>query len=216
MTISFHDSAISSASTVNMPAGIQAGDIAILMDYALNASGFPTDVVPSTWTQIGTSLTIASLYRRVLSYKVLDGTETTITGMNGTTATRKTLIVFRGSGTWGTPQDVAEQASVSNPTAQVVNVGSAPLVVVGSYMGTGTVTTRTMTPTKDSEVTAANNINYLAWCIYNTSPADTTVAMNDTGTGNILSSFYIPFTPGADVRRPPLIGRQAVVRASVY
>lgn len=196
-SISFFNSSVSSLSTISMPASIQAGDLAILCDYALNASGAPADVVPSLFTQFGTSLVMATNYKRILSYKVLDGTETTITGMNGTSANRKTLIVFRkASGTWSAPQDVAEQTTSGDPSAQVVNVSgeSNPVVVIGSYAGTGTVSTRTMTPTKDSEVTAANNVNYLAWCVYNSSPADTTVDMGDSGTGNILSSFYFELT----------------------
>jgi hypothetical protein len=65
--------------------------------------------------------------------------------------------------------------------------------VIGSYIGAGTISTRAMTPTKDAEVNQTNQ-HYLAYCIYNSAPNDTTVDMGDTGAGNILSSFYIPLT----------------------
>lgn len=193
LSISFVDSAtINDSVTINMPAGIQAGDLAILADWSLNTSGLPIGVVPSLWTQIGTSLTMGTQYCRVLSYKVLDGTETTITGMNFSLASRKLMVVFRKTaGIWGSPQDVAEESTAGNPSAQTVNVGAAPLVVVGSYISTNAVSPRTMTPTKTSEVGVSDGPNYFAWAIYNSSPADTTVDMDDEGSGNILSSFYI-------------------------
>ena len=105
-----------------------------------------------------------------------------------------TSLVLGGNGTNSTAGD---------PAAQNVTAGSAnpPLVVFGVYGAiglSGTVNPRTFSTTKDAEIEAvgdgtfSNDVDlWLAYKIYNTAPADTSIDMDDEGTGNFLMSGYI-------------------------
>lgn len=135
-----------------------------------------------------------------MSYKVLNGTEggASLTGMTGISTRNKSVSVFRpsGAGVWGTPQDIGEEFSANDPSSQLINVGSAPLICFGFYnTASGTISSRDFSPAEDAEITVAGTVAYLKYKIYNSGPANTTVDMGDFGTFNCLSSFYLPFTP---------------------
>lgn len=201
MTLSLFASAVSSSSaTVTMPASVASNDLAIVCDYCFDTVT-PTEVVPSGFTLFGTSLTqtVGVNIRRVLSYKVLAGSEggSSLTGMNSGFTRNKSILVFRSSvaGTWGTPQDIAEFLDAGNPTSQTINVGSAPLVAVAYYnVLSGTLSPRSFSPSEDAEVTVDGTIAYAKYKIYNSSPSNITVDSEDEGNGNHLSSFYVAFT----------------------
>jgi hypothetical protein len=197
-SISLFASATSTAATINFPASIIAGDLIVLLDFAADAASIPTEVVPTNFTQIGTSLALANR-RQVASYKLALGTESgALTGMDGNASDQKAMYVFRlnniaTSLTVSTPN---AQAAATDPTAQNVAAsgGVAPLVVFGCYScAAGAVDPRTFTVggvgAKDGEINAST-LAYLAYKIYNTSPADVSVDMADEGT-NYLKSFYI-------------------------
>lgn len=87
------------SATISMPAGIQSGDLAVLFDLAQNTSTTqPTAVTPTGFTNESSNAAGATYgVRSMSSYKVLTGSETTITGMaTGTRDTLKVLVVFRG------------------------------------------------------------------------------------------------------------------------
>lgn len=202
MTLSLFASAVSSSSaTVTMPASVASNDLAIVCDYCASNTT-PAEVVPSGFTLFGTSLTHnpgGGGTRRVLSYKVLAGSEggASLTGMTGISTRNKSILVFRssGAGTWGTPQDIAEHLDDGNPASQTINVGSAPLVAVAYYnVNSGTLSPRDFSPSEDAEVTVAGTVAYAKYKIYNSSPSNITVDMEDEGAGNHLSSFYVAFT----------------------
>ncbi|HYM98203.1 MAG TPA: hypothetical protein VET25_00545 [Aestuariivirgaceae bacterium] len=94
----------------------------------------------------------------------------------------------------------SEVSETGNPAAQTVTAsgGVAPLVVLGAYGARGFIDPRTFTvggsPAKDGEVHnepgGFSNIVF-AWKIYNASPADVVVDMDDEIEANYLQSFYI-------------------------
>jgi hypothetical protein len=193
-------SATSTASTITAPADIIAGDLLVILDRA-SSGGFsiPSSVTPSGFTLIGSSLNSTSGitgYRQNASYKLADGSEASasITGMNGGSTNNKAMLVFRGD----TPMTAlalggaGEQITDSNPTLQTCSAsgGAAPLVVFGCYGSSGAVNPRTFSTTKDGEINPSTSL-YLAWKIYNTSPADSDIDMDDEGNMNALQSFYI-------------------------
>lgn len=195
-TAAFHDTAVSTASTVTWPSGIQNGDLAVLLDFATGVAAAPATVTPSGFTLIGTSQAV-KFHRANASYKKCDGTETgSLTGMNGNSANRKLLLIIRPStgaaATW-TPGTPSQQATTANPSAQTVTVASetVPVVVCGFYCASGTVTARIGTPT----MTTFNStlLAYMAYRIDNTSPQDTTIDMDDDG-DNILQSVFFRLT----------------------
>lgn len=184
----------STAENIVGPASIKSGDILVLLDRAINSSGIPTSVVPSGFSSIS-DLSDTPTRRQILSRKLADGTEASsnLTGMNGTSTNNKVIYVFRGN----VPVETINVASVNgestdvNPTTQFVVPGSiVPLLIIGAYGSTGAIDPRTFSPAKDSELNQ-NTLLYLAYRIYNISPATTTIDMDDEGDGNILQSCYI-------------------------
>jgi hypothetical protein len=123
--------------------------------------------------------------------------------MSGNQDVRKVLVVFRGNVpiAVATPNTWGHEITANNPVAQSVTAsgGTPPLVVFGGYRSnSAAVDPRTFTvggsPAKDGEVASTSNLSYLAWKIYNSSPADVSVDMDDEGGTNMLQSGYIACT----------------------
>jgi hypothetical protein len=164
----------------------------------------PTAVVPSGFTNIINSGLASGddTLRQIASYKIAVGNEggTSLTGMSAAFAlVRKELAVFRGNNpavsvNISTP---GAQISNTNPTAQTVlaGAGAAPLIVFGCYgsHSVGGIDPRTFTPAADAEITAASDA-WLAWKIYNASPANVSIDMDDEGLLNTLQSFFVELT----------------------
>src|SRR3972149_6788610 len=194
-SIAFQDSATSTASTITGPATILAGDVLFLADRARNSTGVPTTVVPTGFTSIG-NINDGFDSRQICSYKIATGAEASasITGMNGTAENRKALYVMRPNSAASvvTIASVGGQFTDSNPAAQNVTAGSgvAPLVVFGAYgTDSAAISPRTFSTTADGEITPSTNF-YFAYKIYNSSPADSSIDMDDEGVANSLQSFY--------------------------
>lgn len=195
-------SATSTATTITAPSGIQAGDLIVLLDRAEGDpfGGVPASAVPTDFNTItDVNMTTASVegIRTILSYKLANGTEgsSSLTGMAGTGRVDKALLVFRGdkAASTITVASANGQATNGNPTAQNVTASSgiAPLVVIGGYTSEDTipgVSPRTMSPAKDGEVNPNTSL-YLAWKIYNSSPADVSVDMDDEDENSLVSCY---------------------------
>lgn len=199
-TIGFHDSAMAAASSVSMPAGIAAGDLAVLFDFALDTS-VPTDATPSGFTAIGTSQTSLNGgigIRWNQSYKVLTGGETTVTGMSAFLVA-KNLLVFRvtGAGSWGAPASIGQEVGQYGGTMasdKTVTVGVAPLVVLGCIFG-GASGDLDMSPAATAEQNLdADSQGWLnsGYIIYNSAPSDNTVGSTDDAADLAVAAFYIP------------------------
>lgn len=135
-------STTSSASTIAWPAGVQAGDIAILVDHGMALDGNPSDVVPGNMTKVDTStdsVGTETIYyvRRTVSRRICTGSESgTITGINASGRNRKTLTVLRPnwSAGYGAHVGTSVTMTASNPGARSVSPGAnaAPLISIGS------------------------------------------------------------------------------------
>jgi hypothetical protein len=182
------------------PADIVAGDLLIFMDRS-NSDNSPN--APSGFTNI--NQLGASFQWTAVSYKLAVGTEasTQILGLFEYYAHPQIMLVFRGNVPIKTitVADVESERTNNNPSSKTVNAsgGAPPLIVFGCYGSTQIVNPRTMSPAKDGEVenqpeggstTAFANIA-IAWKIYNTSPADVSVDMDDESNENTLQTFYI-------------------------
>lgn len=202
--IAFRASATSISSTVTAPASIQAGDILVLLDLAVSGST-PTSVVPPGFAVLQDIN--GSQYRQTLSYKLADGSEAgaIFTGMNGTSEDNKILFAFSAGASALIPSPFNGDATNANPPAQTILASGAPapLVVLGAYSSSDPVSPRTMSPAKDGEQNTPDNGVWLAYKIYNSSPADVTVDIADEGNANTIQSGYIqatipaPSGPGA-------------------
>lgn len=193
-SLSFVDSAISDTQDVVIPAGAAVGDLAILLDWA-SEGGTPTDVVPTNFTGIGQASNANARVRA--SYKVLVGGDpgATITGMNATGNEPKVMFVFRPNATINTVtlSTVNAQQTTANPTLQTVSASGqpTPLVVIGGAGCTsGAPVFSTASPAFDATVVNSDDHLRGGYKVYNSSPADHSIDMNDLG-NNGLISFYL-------------------------
>lgn len=131
---------VGSASIV-MPAGIQAGDFAVMFDTAINvATALPTAVTPAGWTS-GTNGASGATHgtRAASNYKMLTGTETVVTGMVGTLDTIKIMMVFRPLA--GTTPNVQNFHGIINGAGTGVGVNAFTAHPAVTYLGIGMSTT---------------------------------------------------------------------------
>lgn len=193
-------SATSAAATIVCPADIQAGDLLVLSDNAFNFSGSPTAVIPAGFTSIVNTVLTGGVgvQRAIISYKIANGSEAsaTLTGMDADLE-RKILLVFRGdiAIASASPNVFGAEGTTGDPVQQNVSASGAtsPLVILASYASVlNAIDPRTFSPAKDGEV-AGDTAFYLAWKIYNSSPSDVTVDMENEGE-SILQSGYISCT----------------------
>jgi hypothetical protein len=175
---------------------VAAGDLAVCWNYSSSGS---SEVVPTGFSKrYGAA---SGSIRCVMSHKLCTGSESgTLAGMVqgiGPTAPVMALVIFRGSAevVLATPSPWNGQVTTGNPSAQLVAAAGQdnPLIVVAGYGATGAINPRLFSTTADGEV-SPDSTCYLLWKIYNTAPADTTVDMDDEGSGNALSSGHISLT----------------------
>lgn len=187
-SLAFHDSATASGTgTLTVPATVQAGDI-----ICVKENGSSVNAAPSGYTILANTAGI------VLSYKIATGADASATVPSGSSlvaGTRRELLVFRGdvpANTVTGHDPAAINEATANPASQTVNAsgGTPPLIVLASYNSTGAVDPRSFSPAKDAEVNT-DTTSYFAYKIYNSSPADVTVDMDDEGSTNKLASGYI-------------------------
>ncbi|MGE8942706.1 hypothetical protein ACO2I3_12395 [Leptospira interrogans] len=194
-SITFKASSTSTGSIITVPGTRAAGDIIVIFQYAQQSSGTPTSVTPSGFTQAYEAAT--DFNRRIeYSYKISDGTEGTVTGMNGNSANKKICLVFSTTGTSISHDSFTSDFTTSNPAAQVMAAHDQafPSISLGGYWASGAVSPRTFTPAKDSEVNTDTNF-YLAYRVFNDwyHSGDISIDMDDEGS-NILSSGRIKVT----------------------
>lgn len=165
---------------------------------------------PSGFTGIGVRSSTEIVARA--AYKIASGSEggTTITGM-GLSGSSTTDAVYMGIYTFrsnlpplfgiGAASTDFPVGTGGNPAGATVTSGGGtpPLIVFGlywTYNGGGQVLSpRTFSTTKDGEINMSSAVGqtscYLAYKIYNSSPANTTVDMDDEGTYNWVGSWYL-------------------------
>lgn len=194
ITFTFVGSTTSTASTIDISGtGRQAGDFGVLLDYAYGAST-PSDVTPSGHTQAA-MVTDGSASRATISYKILAGSEGSLTGLNGATAEDKIYLVFRPSRTITTPTYNAAGAAIpdTNPSLQTIDpTAEVAALLVGQMAANAAVSPRSTSPAMDEVVGGATS-HYGHYKIYNSAPASHTYDMDDEGVNNALMSGYFTF-----------------------
>lgn len=188
----------SAAGTIVVPATAQAGDVAVLLDFAVSSTTAATAVTPSGWTQIRTdTINASTAVRASVSYKILvsGDVNATLTGMTGGTSTRKMLLLIKNSRkiTSVTVGSSNGAASDTDPASQTISVsGIAPsLVLIAHYAGSSSVNPRTSSKTM-TEVVGSSTNQYCKYSVVNNRSLaeNITVDMDDNGT-NALQSFYL-------------------------
>jgi hypothetical protein len=199
-SLSYLTSAQSALTTITIPATAQIGDLAVFIDAANTGFiGAPSLVTPSGWNLLF-NLTL-STWRFAGHWKILTAGEpgANITGMaGGITAEEKIMHVFRPVTplTLVTPSTWNSEATTGDPAAQnvVASAGTPALVVIGAWFAqTANVDPRSSTPALDQETSQTGAVNDNIWLgskVYNSSPVDHSIDMDDEGT-NALASGYL-------------------------
>ena len=199
-TLTLHASdsdAGATSATVTISADSKPGDLIVLNYHTDNSNYLPANEDPLDFTSIGyffiSPATPAS--KMSISAKLADdgdpGRDIYIDG--GNASDNISLFEFRGNNRIKSfaAQDYAEEGAAGNPAAQVCNasLGAVPLIVLGAYGNESNVTTSTFSTTADGTLDTVELIS--KYKIYNSSPADTTIDMDDDGARNMLASCYI-------------------------
>lgn len=196
MELTYLDAATSTGASITAPSGIASGDLAIYIDHAQNNSGFPTAVTPSGFTNFFNQTdSTANDTRVMVSYKVLAGSETTLTGMDADDEDNKCMFVYRpnksitsvlplSESSWGKEIGVS-----SNPSSQSTTMSglTAPVLFIAFVVGNSSNSFSTQSPAFDgtSTTTAAR----FGRKLYNTSPQNHTVDANDLGRTTLVSGY---------------------------
>jgi hypothetical protein len=193
-----YDQIVSSATeTITIPETSQVGDLAILVDTPLGSS-VPTLVIPSGWSSVYNFLGSASSnVRASFSYRVLTSGEpgSSITGMTGTVANRKSIMVFRPNKPIAGVTGGGGTGTVTNgtPSAQTITSSSQspPALAIGVALSSGTVviTADTMTIVATDVTTRS-----LLYAIMNTTTSNHTFSSTDAGFNNTLAGCYFAVT----------------------
>jgi len=183
---------------ITMPGGIAAGDLCYAGQYA-GGGGAPSFGSPSGFTQV------VDLPPSVINagmrgwYKILTGSETTISGGGSADEVTTFCLVLRPSraisavnfGTWATDLTGANPAAQTpDPSAlpgPVVTIGMAGSLA-GSFNAFGT-----FTPSADNfyDRDTGNLQAWLGYRIDNVTPQASTIDMADEGSSNALVSGYL-------------------------
>lgn len=185
------------STTIAMPAGIAAGDYAYMVDFAQNiTTTSPALVTPVGFSNVAQQTSASTRGTRLASsIKILDGTETTITGMvAGLRATMKTLFIFRPSkgSTWTRLNaHVIVDGAAGGSAAQAMGAGTSPCIIVGAvFTEGGTLPTPQISSGDDVTVSVASAItpavNGVASCKVNNTGAASSTYNGDTTHGNGL------------------------------
>jgi len=196
-------STTSTGATFSLHGSAQAGDVAVLFDYATNSSNpAPTAVQPGgDWTSITSQTTNpmrGTMYARILTSG--DISTGTFTGMGGTSQDRKICTVFRPTRALAsmTVRNATSVSTNTNPGAlSLATTGVAtPAIAVGHMGATGTIDPRTISGATMVEVSGAANNHYAHYKIYaeGSSPDTISYDMDDEGSGNMTSIAYLDFT----------------------
>lgn len=197
LAFTFVASATANATGITIPASAAAGDFAILYDAA-GGTGPASAVTPSGWTN-HVNTTASNTMRCMISTKTLVGGEpgATINGMTGPTTSRKCMAVFRPSAAIATmtPSTPNAEGTTGDPALQnlLMSGQPTPLIAVACFRATTGITTRSVSPAFDGEITEDGSTIYMQYKIYNSGPFNHTVDMADFGT-NCLQSMFFTFT----------------------
>jgi len=200
LSMAFFDSATSADSTnITMPAGIQAGDYAYLINFAQNTTTTaPSSVTPTGWTFVNQQFSTATRGCRIIaSIKVLDGTETTISGMTtGTRGRTMIVMVFRPSNpvtgdVWTRLNArVVIDGAAGGTAAQSMAAGTSPAMIVGcAVYDSGTPPANQISLGDDAVITATSAITpalvaRASYRVMNTGAASSTYN-GDTDAGGV-------------------------------
>lgn len=153
---------VANSDSIQVFAEVEVGDVLVLCDSCINFIGTPTDVVPTGFTSITTSVLGGT--RCTISYKIADGTEdgTDLHGLGGDGGglewANKILLQFRMPPvTSVATSDVNAEITTGAPVIQTISevAPAEQRIVIASYCASGGslgVTTATFEPPENKVI----------------------------------------------------------------
>src|SRR5690606_17531436 len=122
----------------------QAGDFCLILNSGRSGGFVPNAVTPPGFTTLRTAS--ANQFRATISPKILDGTETTVSGINGNDWEVWAVAVFRPAEPIFAflDHDTGNNDNTnSNPAPQTITIasGTAPIIAYGQMTGRIDITT---------------------------------------------------------------------------
>ena len=200
-TLTFVTSATAQDGDVLLPSGLSETDFIVYIEFTFNKGGSLSVAVPSGFTEWWSfDDTFGSVL--VVSYRILTSSLSSTqlnAAMSPDTSIGQGYFIYRADQIIGSLEASTPSTELTdaNPSAQTILAGAAspPLVGFASYSNLSTATAvspRTMTPAKDGEIdVTGSGDTYFARKLYNASPANISVDMDDEGDGNALGSGFI-------------------------
>lgn len=177
---------------------IAGGDLCVVFNAAYSSGAAPASVTPTDFTVLDDA-TGAVEIRMMISAKILNGSETTLTGMNGGFGEQWVAAVFRpnGSLTSFAGNSFLDSITTGNPSALNVTAASAathPVIVVGHMFGaTNPVDPRTTSPSME-EIAGSSTAHYAHYLVYAAGAGDQSYDMADEGSYQGIQAGYLTFT----------------------
>lgn len=206
LSVSLFTLARSQAKNITWPANIQAGDLAVLLQYA-------TDTYSNAYMSGGTSILFqqdtgggTTDLTLSASYKICTGSESGAfaTVDAGSDGMGKILYIFRGNKPISSiiPSTWTWASSSGVPTTQNVSAfgQSTPLIVLahcgtqGSSPTSGLASFGSVSPAFDAthgSNSGTTGIGIAGYKIYNSGPANHSIAMTDGGNSNGIMAGYL-------------------------
>jgi hypothetical protein len=182
--------------TVDLPTGTLEGDLLVYYGDVSAGAGTPTDSTPADWAA-GPNASQAGLRTKIMAgvAKAGDISAGEIQGLQSSGTQTAILLAFRPSAAIAAIAwfDTSAPAYTNaDPSGQTVNAsgGAAPLLVLAGYRSSATIDPRGWTGSTPGAV-FADVRRYLLYGIFDSSPADITVDMDDEGNNNQLMSGWL-------------------------
>lgn len=195
-------SGLNLGAAITLPAGLQKGDLCIIDNWGDAGTSYVTPSGFTTLAQFGIGSTGNNIH--TLSYKILDGSETSVSGYN-ISMESYLCFLFRPDGDLAlntiTFTLTGSEATAYTPAGQSISMaGQSPCVLGLGFMGANngsggyrSVSPRYTYPAMNEEVGAAGNGHWGHYMIYNqgSSPVTHTYAMEDEGRNHLVSGYFV-------------------------
>lgn len=191
--ISFVASSTSLGANIQVPAGVQDGDLAYMFTFAVG-SPTPVSVAPAGWTAVSYNEFITNVARFQRFQRLLLATDAgswvdAIVGDDNNA--HSGMMVFRHTlgGSWATRGISGSGLYEGGQSSSSIGSGaaSAPCVAVAAHISDVAVTGETFSPAADASISVAGNTLRMRYKIFNTLPASNITITRPYYAGSIAS-----------------------------
>lgn len=199
-SLEFVGSVSSTASTIDISSLVASGRLAVLLDHSYNNSTtIPTSVVPSGFTSVtdqGATFFGGVSIRHIVSFKILSGSEGTLTGVSASTNSKVCAVFKFSSGSIGTVQSggLSQDILGSEIPQQTISLSGrvSPLILIGSIGRiSNTNYFNNLSPTDTPRLPDTTFASALFYKIVNSGSQPTATMTSGNVGAQAMTSFYL-------------------------